>query len=82
MTLRIRPFDHTGRFIPLACPNPDCGAGTLRYEGNGEWRCDGLADPGRTDKPLEACPTVHFDGDARNTWWKPLAFGETSRKED
>lgn len=48
--------------MPLACPDINCG-GTLRYEGEGHWRCDGLVDPNDENKPLLACPFVHFQGD-------------------
>jgi hypothetical protein len=58
-----RPFDNRGRFIPLDCPLPECSAGKLYYEGDGIWECDGLADPGSTDKELEACAYAHRNGD-------------------
>lgn len=34
---------------------PECGNGKLKPEQGGGWRCDGLADPGHADLPLEAC---------------------------
>jgi hypothetical protein len=58
----VQPYDNRGRKVPLACPRENCGAGKLQYEGDGYWRCDGLADPGSDDKPLEACTYVHQDG--------------------
>lgn len=33
---------------------PVCGNGKLKPE-EGGWRCNGLADPGHADLPLEAC---------------------------
>ena len=48
-----RPRNNNGRFVPLACPMPNC-AGTLRRE-SGVWRCDGLAEPERLDQELYAC---------------------------
>jgi hypothetical protein len=56
------PRDDKGHFVPIACPDINC-SGTLRYEGEGRWRCDGLVDPNHDDKPLYACPYVHFDGE-------------------
>lgn len=55
----LRPRNAAGRYIKRECP--DCGCGTLQYEGNGIWRCDGLADPGDILRELEACPFCHFD---------------------
>lgn len=59
------PYDDKGRFVPLNCPLPECGSGTLRYQGNGVWECDGLIDPDHPDKPLEACWYFHRDGKPR-----------------
>lgn len=33
---------------------PECGNGKLKREAIG-WRCNGLADPGHPNLPLEAC---------------------------
>lgn len=68
---RRLPRDDRGRFVPLACQNPACGYGTLRLddERHGIWECDGLADPGPTDKELEVCTYHHFDGDP---WPQPF----------
>ena len=60
---RRHPYDDRGRFVPLDCPNPACGSGRLVYEGHGVWECDGLVDPGSTDKELEVCTFDHFDGE-------------------
>lgn len=60
---RARPFDDRGRFVPVACPRPTCGAGTLRYEGNGVWACDGLEDPNDDRKELDVCHHIHIDGE-------------------
>ena len=55
-----RRRDHRGHFVRVDCP--ECGNGRLQNEGNGYWRCDGLADPGHPNKPLEACSFTHMDG--------------------
>lgn len=55
--------DNRGRYISTDCP--ECGYGTLKDEGGGYWRCDGLADPGDVNKPLVACTYAHFDGEPR-----------------
>lgn len=65
--MQMRPRDHNGRFVPIDCPNPACGYGTLQYEGHGIWQCDGLADPGSVDKDLECCPFTHIDGEPYST---------------
>jgi hypothetical protein len=69
---RRQPYDNNGRFVPLDCRNPDCGCGRLQLadEAHGIWECDGLADPGSSDKELEVCTYSHFDGDP----W-PMPFG-------
>jgi len=54
-----RPFDDKGRFVSRICPRCDCG--TLQPEGDSEWVCDGLADPGHPNQPLEACTYTHQD---------------------
>lgn len=59
------PYDDKGRYVSLSCPLAECGAGTLRYESDGMWHCDGLIDPGDDDKPLEACWYFHIDGKPR-----------------
>jgi hypothetical protein len=59
--IELHPRDDRGRFVPLDCPNPLCGAGRLQYEGNGLWQCDGLADPNDLNKELECCPFHHWD---------------------
>lgn len=66
-----RPFDDKGRFVPLACRNPDCSYGTLRLEdpAHGIWECDGLADPNDPSKELEVCTYSHFNGDP---WPQPF----------
>lgn len=64
------PYDNRGRFVPLACRNPDCGNGTLRLEENGMWECDGLMAPNDPSKELEVCTYSHFDGDP---WPRPFA---------
>jgi hypothetical protein len=56
---RLRLKD--GRFISRACPVPTC-CGTLQQEGR-NWVCDGLRDPDRSDKPLEACDYTIYDGE-------------------
>ena len=58
----MNPQDNLGRFVPLTCPDINCG-GVLRYEGDGCWRCDGLVDPNDDDKPLFACPFRHYQGE-------------------
>lgn len=55
-----QPYDHRGRRVARDCVH--CGNGRLQWEGAGWWRCDGLADPGRDDLPLEACTYQHQDG--------------------
>lgn len=55
------PKDEKGRFISRDCGC--CGYGTLQHEGNGVWRCDGLADPEHDDMPLIECPQLHIDGE-------------------
>lgn len=57
------PRDHMGRFVPAECPLPECGCGTLRNDGRGVWRCDGLADPECDDQELVACTFTHIDGE-------------------
>jgi hypothetical protein len=57
-----RPRDDKGHFVPLACPR--CGDGILQYDGGSLFLCNGLIDPGSTDKELEACPFWHWDGEA------------------
>ena len=47
------PRDDQGRFIPLACDDPDCD-GRLMREQDG-WRCNGLVDPNNPNKELQAC---------------------------
>jgi len=59
----LLPRDDKGHFVPLSCPRANCGNGRLHHEGQGYWRCDGLADPGSPDKPLEACTYIHVDGE-------------------
>jgi hypothetical protein len=59
-----RPHDDKGKYVSLACPMLNCGGGTLRFEGDGLWRCDGLAEPDRADQDLYACPFTHRDGEA------------------
>lgn len=61
MTAKLQPRDDKGHFIPLECPH--CGNGILEYDGGSLWLCNGLADPGTTDKELEACPFWHWDGE-------------------
>ena len=56
-----QPYDNRGRRIERDCPH--CGNGRLQWEGSGWWRCDGLADPGSNDKPLDACAHSHHDGE-------------------
>jgi hypothetical protein len=61
---RLRPYDDRGRFVPLACRNPEC-IGTLKHEGDGWWECDGLVDPGDPSKELQVCSGFdHYNGDA------------------
>ena len=57
------PRDNLGRYVPLACPDINCG-GVLRYEGDGVWRCDGLVDPCHDDKELFAYTFTHYSGEA------------------
>jgi len=59
--LPVAPRDDLGHFVGKECP--ECGNGKLVYEGNGHWRCDGLADPEDDNKPLDACAYQHDDGD-------------------
>jgi len=59
----MKPQDDKGRFVPMACPLPNCGVGTLQHEGNGIWRCDGLAYPQRDEQELEACEFTHISGE-------------------
>lgn len=63
MTDQSPPRDHHGRFIPVKCPDPNCGAGKLIYEGDGIWECDGLLDPENPNREFDACPYAHRDGD-------------------
>jgi hypothetical protein len=56
----MSPRDDKGRFVPVDCPECDCG--TLRHESDGLWRCDGLVDPGKTHIELQACEFSHQDG--------------------
>lgn len=66
----IGPRNDRGRFVPLDCPDPNCGAGRLVYEPEHYalggtvpvWRCDGLVDPCDTSKELQACEFTHIDG--------------------
>ena len=58
-----QPYDNHGRKVPMACPRSNCGNGKLQPDGPSYWMCDGLADPGRDDKPLEACTFMHIDGE-------------------
>lgn len=58
------PRDNLGRYVPLDCPRENCGCGRLHYDRDGIWACDGLADPGSPEKPLEACTFIHIDGEA------------------
>jgi len=60
-----RPVDDKGRYVTMKCPH--CGYGTLQYEGNKLWICDGLADPVHPDLPLVTCEFFHIDGDPYNT---------------
>lgn len=57
------PRDDKGRFVPRDCDA--CDAGRLQPEGDGYWRCDGLADPGHPNLPLAACDNHHVDGHPR-----------------
>lgn len=56
----VAPHDQLGRFLDKKCPV--CGNGTLKYQGNGHWRCDGLDDPNDSEKSLIACENTHEDG--------------------
>lgn len=64
--MQKRPYDDKGRFVPLACPDPECD-GNLVYESDprfgGHWRCNGLVDPNDPTKELDACTRTHFDGE-------------------
>ena len=62
MREQIAPRDENGRFVSRGCPLLECGYGTLQYEGNGFWACDGLADPGDGSE-LIVCPHYHIDGE-------------------
>lgn len=57
-----QPRDDRGRFIPLDCPDPLCGAGRLVAVRPGVWQCDGLVDPGTPIQELDICPFEHVDG--------------------
>lgn len=47
-----------GQIVSRKCPVESC-TGTLQKEGS-DWVCDGLRDPGHSDKSLEACDyTIH-----------------------
>jgi hypothetical protein len=67
--LPVAPRDDLGHFVGKECP--ECGNGKLVYEGNGHWRCDGLADPEDENKPLDACTYQHDDGDPATPQRKP-----------
>ncbi len=56
-----RPYDDKGKYVPLKCP--ECGNGSLKYDRDGCWICDGLADPVHDDLPLVTCEFWHVDGD-------------------
>lgn len=57
------PRDSKGRAVSTKCPHPDCGHGTLRYEGRGFWSCDGLIGDVEGRHELEPCPHFHYDGE-------------------
>jgi hypothetical protein len=59
------PRDNKGRAVKKG-PCDICGYGTLQYEGDGVWMCDGLmAENERDDhSPLVECNRHHFDGEA------------------
>ena len=59
----MHPQDNKGQFIPLACPNRNCG-GFLRQDDKHTWRCNGLVDPGTTDEELQPCDFVHTNYDS------------------
>lgn len=63
--MSIVPRDNKGFFVPLSCPRQECGGGTLQYEGDGWWRCDGLTDPNNDKLPLQECWFAHRDGEPR-----------------
>ncbi len=69
--VRDTPRDAHGRFVPIACPDPNCsgvlvfeplfdgvhahGFGAARRQ-KGVWRCDGLTyDNGNAEASLDAC---------------------------
>lgn len=55
----MSPRNTAGKFVSADCAA--CGNGVFRYEGDGIYRCDGLATPERDDQPLYACPNW-FEG--------------------
>ena len=57
-----RPRDNKGHFISMECQNPNCGNGTLVYNGFGIWECDGLESPERDDQELRECSYWWLDG--------------------
>lgn len=70
MTRPQQPRDDKGQFVPLECPDPDCG-GRLRYVVRQPWcymmwLCDGLV--GRGVEPLEACTFMHEPGEPYDPW--------------
>lgn len=58
-----RPRNDRGHFVPMGCPRANCGGGKLVRDVERWWVCDGLADPGHPDQPLEPCTFSHRDGD-------------------
>jgi hypothetical protein len=65
-TMNQKPYDEQGKFVKTDCPRANCGAGSLKPEGDGTWRCDGLATPKHDDLPLVACDFTHQDGQPYN----------------
>ena len=60
MTLPAQLRLASGEFVSTACP--DCGYGVLQPTGDGDWTCDGLADPEHRDKALVYCTRQIVDG--------------------
>jgi hypothetical protein len=55
------PYDHKGRFVKRFCPLCDT---EFLYQGEGEWRCQGLEDDPNTGTiNVICCKGFHIDGE-------------------